>query len=476
MREDFRPIPFPVLATQTVFWIVLYSMAAGNALSLYRGIDADAWWHLRTGQWIVEHGAVPQTDPFARLGRDTGAPWLAYSWLFELLTWGLVRTLGLAGLALYRVVLVLAVVVSLHRLACRRPMPFFVVAPLLFLAVYSLCPMFTERPWLFSLLFFTWTLDAVLGLREGSSSRWAWLLPVIFCLWANLHIQFIYGLFVLGLACLSPGAGSRWRLVLLTGACFLATLINPYHVRLWGVVFEYATQTAAFRHVQELTPLSFREPSDYTVVLLAGLAVFALGKRSHLSAFEVLLLAGMGFLALHARRDIGFLCIACVGLGTRTDIPEEERSEPERVPLVIAGLWVVSLVIAFWVALVREERLQDTVRKQYPEAAVAYVREQGLTGPLFNDFDWGGYLTWALPEMPVAVDGRTNLYGDERLERAFATQDGRPGWNKNPELETARVVLIQKALPLAELLALDPHWQRIHDDEIAVVFVPAGKR
>ena len=44
--------------------------------------DPDIWWHLRTGQWIVEHGAVPMTDPFSSYGM--GKPWIAYSWLFEI--------------------------------------------------------------------------------------------------------------------------------------------------------------------------------------------------------------------------------------------------------------------------------------------------------------------------------------------------------------------------------------------------------
>lgn len=43
--------------------------------------DADIWWHLRTCQWILNHGQVPATDPFSAFG--LGKPWIAYSWLFE---------------------------------------------------------------------------------------------------------------------------------------------------------------------------------------------------------------------------------------------------------------------------------------------------------------------------------------------------------------------------------------------------------
>ena len=55
--------------------IVLYAVPA-NAM-MHPVSDPDIWWHLRTGQWAVEHRAVPQTDPFSAYGQ--GQPWLAYS-------------------------------------------------------------------------------------------------------------------------------------------------------------------------------------------------------------------------------------------------------------------------------------------------------------------------------------------------------------------------------------------------------------
>src|SRR5205823_10767632 len=106
-------------------------------------------------------------------------------------------------------------------------------------------------------------------------TRLTYLLPLCYALWANIHIQFVYGLFVLGLAVIAPvldgllrrgpDAGRRpwrrdpaWRkVVVLTGACLLATLVNPYHVRLYGVVLEYATQPGPYRWVSELQAPEF---------------------------------------------------------------------------------------------------------------------------------------------------------------------------------------------------------------------------
>src|SRR5262249_7217323 len=78
------------------------------------------------------------------------------------------------------------------------------VCVLLASSILALSNLYSPRPWLLTILFFTITLEAVLRLREGEPSRWMWVLPGIYILWANVHIQFIYGLGLLGLACLAP--------------------------------------------------------------------------------------------------------------------------------------------------------------------------------------------------------------------------------------------------------------------------------
>src|SRR5262249_17637666 len=203
------------------------------------------WWHRRTGQLFFEHGTVPTTDPFSQYGLETGRPLVAYSWGFDVLVYGLHRALGAEGIFLGRAALTLAVLLALHRLLAKREPRFLVAAAVMGLAVLALLLLLTERPWLFTILFATLTLDVVLDLREGRPARGAWLLPVLFALWANLHIQFVHGLFLLGLACAAPlidrvlgrdtaagdaaraGSPGWWRLVALTAACAAATVLTP---------------------------------------------------------------------------------------------------------------------------------------------------------------------------------------------------------------------------------------------------------
>jgi hypothetical protein len=346
---------------------------------------------------------------------------------------------------------------------------------------------------LFTILFGTLTLDVLLDLRRGIKTRAVWLLPICFALWANLHIQFVYGLFLLGLACAAPLidhlAGGRWRIgspapfdergwwkmVALTIVCAAATLLNPYHVRLYGVVLEYATQTGAFHIVTELRPIEFGSFWSWCVLALAGVSTFVLARRRRISSFELILLVVGVVLTFRAQRDAWFLALAALAIlaqpprGVVLDrdcFPMTRR----RLFVVVTGIVVLAVFVG-WKRDLTEPHLEEKVASHFPVTAAAFVEEQGYRGPLYNDFDWGGYLIWRLPQLPVSMDGRTNLHTDERIRRSVATWSGLPGWDTDPELAGAGVVIAPVNTPLAELLRFNARFEQVHKDAVAVVFV-----
>jgi hypothetical protein len=456
-------------------------------------LDPDVWWHLRVGQWVVENHTVPTHDPFAASHKY----WVAYSWLYEVVLYGLCKGLGLAGIIVYRAALALAVVAALFRLVLRRDGHLLRSVALTGVGTLAIAPLFSERPWLVTILVTLLTTDVVLDLRAGKRSCLAWLLPAAFVLWANTHIQFVYGLAVLGLACAAPildrglgrsageslscdsaavcGSAGWRRLLLLSAACALATLVNPYHFRLYGVVLEYARQPGPFRYVNELKALEFRQPTDWVLLGLAASATFALGRRRRLDTFEVLLLTLGGFLAFRSRRDLWFLVMASVAIlaaTNRSAVPEAYRVRlTRRRWAVMAGLLAVCAGAVAWGRDLREQHLRQTVAAVFPLRAAEVVVEKGYQGPLFNDFNWGGFLIWSLPQFPVALDGRTNLHGDERILRVGNTWAGGPGWQDDPDLAEAGLVIAEAGAPLANLLRRDERFELVYDDPVAKVFV-----
>jgi hypothetical protein len=472
-----------------LIWVCLYAFPA--AVALLPILDADIWWHLRVGQWVVEHRAVPTTDPFSQYGLASGKAWLAYSWLFEVLVYGLYSCFGLAGIFLGRAVMALAIVFALHRLVAKREPRFVVAAGITGVALLGILPLLTERPWLFTILFSTVTLDVVLDLREGKSNPLLWALPLLFALWANLHIQFIYGLFLLVLACAAPlgdrllgwpQSGDvaatfgtpRWRLLTaVTIACFAATLLTPYHVHLYDVVRDHATQRAPLSQVAEMRALEFRDLWDWCVLGTAAAGAFALGQRRRFSAFDWLLLIAAAWFAFRARRDVWFVELAALAIVVtrqpRSGAVREFLPTP-RQGLLVAGV-VVPLLALFWCYGIAGDGLQKSLEATYPVKAVTFLKEQEGGGPLYNHYDWGGYLMWNLPEMPVSMDGRANLHGDRRMEQGEITWEGQPGWEQDPDLAAARVVIARANAPLTSLLRQEQRFRVGYEDEVAVVFL-----
>ncbi len=262
-------------AEQVAQTLVLAVLFAGPALMCVHAAcvtDPDIWWHLRTGEWILNHHSVPRVDPYS--SALAGKPWLAYSWLFELVTVKLVQWLGLAGIVAYTSGMVLAITVALFHMVRRLQIDFTLAVLLTFAACYSIGHLYTPRPWLFTVLFFVLEMDILMQARRTGRARELLWLPAIFALWANVHIQFIDGLLVLGLAWVEtlaarwgvPSVCTRMRpkgMGLALAGSLLATLANPFGWRIYQAAYELATQAGALNKVSELQALPFRAMPDF---------------------------------------------------------------------------------------------------------------------------------------------------------------------------------------------------------------------
>lgn len=464
---------------------LLYVLAGLPGLS--RVADADIWWHLRTGQWIVMHGNVPTTDPFSSHGSDTA--WVAYSWLFDLLVYGLHAALGLPGIALYSVVVSLGIVLALHRLVRLYGLPFGFEFSLTAACVVSLFPLFAPRPWLLTILFFVIEVQLLVTARRASTTRGLFWLPLVFMLWANIHIQFVYGLLVLGLAIVEPTLrylllGTRIdeqqkafhrSLALVAVFCVVATLLTPYHVGLYRTALDLAGQAGPFSVVAELRAPEFRALPEWLVLGMTLCAAFALGWQRTPRLFAGLLLIVGAILAFRARRDSWFVVTAATTiLGdwlAQTPVRRGQRYGWTTSQVLAVGTAVVIGLVIAGRRTASVESLEAAVSSAFPVEAAAFAERQGYTGRLFNHFDWGGYLIWRLPQLPVSMDGRTNVYGDERLTRNLSTWAGAPDWASNPELAGASVVIGHADAPLTALLRHDRRFELVHQDAVATVFV-----
>ncbi|TSA47964.1 MAG: hypothetical protein D4R46_00320, partial [Chloroflexi bacterium] len=134
------------LTIRQVFFILLF---LGLFLMTLRPIaDPDFWWHLRTGQLIVQTHAIPHTDPFSFT--NSGKPWVAHEWLSELLMYVLYR-LGSYGLLIFVFSLIITGAFLLAYLRSPQESLPYVAGFTLLLGAIATAPTWGARPQMISL-------------------------------------------------------------------------------------------------------------------------------------------------------------------------------------------------------------------------------------------------------------------------------------------------------------------------------------
>jgi hypothetical protein len=441
--------------------------------------DPDVWWHLRAGAWIVARRMIPREDPFS----VTGGPWIAYSWLFEVLLYGSYAALGFVGIVLIPAVMSVAILLGLHLLVQRARAPFWLEFVLLVCSVVVLLPVLVQpRSWLFTLLFTMLELHVLAAYRDGAPARCLLVLPPLLALWANVHVQFVYGFALLGFALVDAivervtahartSASRILPLVITATAAALAIRVNPYGIHIIEPVVDAVLLTDPFLYISELNAMTFRAPTDWLVLALALGTAFALGWRRAFVPLPVLVFLFGCFIGFRARRDVWLLTAGASWLisssyGARNG--DSFRLTRRR----LAGMAVLVAAVSGAVAAygLSNTKLESSLRRTFPVVAAAAVDQGGYHGSLFNTYDWGGYLMWRLPHLKVSMDGRNTLHGDTKVWRSISTWAGREGWDADPDLLKACVVVGPRAAPLTSLLRRDGRFSVAHEDELAVVF------
>jgi hypothetical protein len=474
---------------RSLLYIALYSFLGWLVLRPPLVSDPDIWWHLRLGQWIAEHHWVPYTNLFSSYG--LGRPWAAYSWLFEILVYGLYKRFGYMGLLFYVYASGVLITAVVHRLIKRVEPRIANSIALTAIAIFAMAPLFNPRPWLLTILFFVIEFDLLLNARQSRNYRILFFLFPVFALWANIHIQFVYGLFVLGLAaCEQPlsrlFSKTRQSLetdkalppfftTLITIGCVIATLVNPYHVKIYAVLSDILRQGALYDLLSELKAMEFRTAPDFFVLLLTLGAAFTLGRRiKTVKIYWILLFLISTIVSFRSRRDVWFVTTIAVVLipFASSAIPTGGRYLLSMTQKLVVGATVaILLVLTAHASHASEDQLQFAIAETFPANAARFVVERGYPGPLYNHYDWGGYLMWSMPQLLVSIDGRNQVHDADRLRHYTEVWNGLPNWASDSELSTARVVIAEKALPLSQLLRLDSRFELVYEDQIATVFI-----
>ena len=453
--------------------------------------DPDMWWHLRTGQIIATTHHIPQTDIFSYTTNHHA--YIPHEWLAQVLIYAAYAAHGLSGLMCFECAVTAAILVFgffLCKLLSGTIRTGFLGAMIIWLFGTS---GFAVRPQDvgYLLLIFELTL---LHLGRTRNVRWFLLLPPLFAVWVNCHASFFLGFavaaayFVASFFAFDRGMlsavpwtpAARRTLGAAVAVSALALLLNPTGIRL--ILYPLNTQLSqkiTTAVVSEWQPLAFNQGRAYA--LLAVLAAILIGPgvaRVRLHLHEAITLAIATFLALnHIRLVFPFGIIAAPILARLCAETWRNETIEQQHPIANATIIAAALTISY-AAFPSTALLESQVRKCSPVGAVAYIRSHHLAGPMMNEWNDGGYLIWALPEHPVFIDGRADVYdwaGTTAEFARWATLAEPP--NLLLDRYHVQFCLVDRNSPMNTAVSLLPNWQRVYSDDLSVIFVrtsPAG--
>jgi len=488
-QSAIRSFRLSALTTQRLLVATLFLLLF--ALAVRIPVDTDTWWHLRSGEYILSHGSVPQTDPFS-LTRG-GQPWIDQSWLSQIVMVAFYRGLGgSVGLALYTAILATAGMAFIFAICDGNV---FLRAFIMVLTASTAAVFWSARPQMASFLLSTVILYLLYTYKKRHVDR-LWLIPPIMALWVNLHSGFAIGFIFLGGAIAGeilnrvfkraePDVLS-WiairKLVLITAISGVALLINPYTVKMLTYPFQTAGIGALEQYIQEWASPNFHghETWPFLVMLFGILAAAGLSKRGW-DWTDLVLTGGTAFMALLWQRNFAvFAVVAAPVLARHLNAILDNagwrlaRSAPPRGIAVALNWAILILVLAGAlikiVAVLAPPIVAKAQSDLLPVRAAAYLNAHNPPGPLFNTYNWGGYLLFATPSYPIFVDGRTDLYGDAILVPWRAAILGDPSWRALFDQWKIRLVVIEHDSALAGILRKEAGWQESYADSQASIF------
>jgi hypothetical protein len=465
---------FPVMCMFLLVAVIFGYSARGIA-------ESDIWWHLRNARTLLQFHSFPRIDTYSFSA--AGSPWMNFEWLSEVPFFLGFKAMGLQGLlTVYFAVLVL-IYVGVYYRSCRAGADCkdAVVATLggICLAGVSLAPRMLLFGWL-CMVGLLLVLD-----RFRRTGKGLWLLPPLFALWINLHGSWVFGMVVLALTIASGLVEGEWglvvarrwtpaelkKLLLALAASLAALFVNPFGYKL--VLYPYTLllrQQGVMQYIEEWQPVDFSAVNGkLALVLIFALLVAALFSRRPWRLDEVLLTAFALWAALSHVRFLFFAGLILVPiLAPRLKLfppYERELDKPWLNAAIMAA--IVGTMIFFFPSAAQ---LQQKVDEEYPRAALEFMQRQHLSGRIFNQYKWGGYMEWHAPELKPFVDGRADIFVYNGVFEDFLRATALKHSLEILDKYKIDYVFLQPNQPLDYLLEHSPAWHPIYSDKVAVLF------
>jgi hypothetical protein len=464
--------------------IISVAIISASALVSFRPVyEPDLGWHLAQGRENVA-GRLVRTNVFSFTYpdyRQRYTPWLADTSAY--LAW---RTAGGAGVQALAA-LAVAAALGLVYAGCRVRSAILPAAAVLVLTFFVLEPRAIPRPHLASfagVALFAWLIQIAADQRRSRPLWWA--IPAA-ALWANLHIEAIFGVALLGtFACgeiFRPASLTRsdaGRALALTAACAAAFLITPYG---WGF-YQYVIENASVPQMLSIAELQRPNPFTYRAffVYLVVAAVLLASLPRQLALWEgltLLLFAALGLQYLRLTPLVVFATAPMLASRLTTWTMRGVDGRALLATALAASIVISRVPLTTLIGGAARMRTGDIFPNAiFSEGAIDFARSNHVGGPVFNSHNLGGWLAWRLyPDVRVFQDSRLQTYPPDHFRAILEASRSTPAWEALMSTVDWAVVSLPRPNALSGVGRF-PHetWATVYSDDAVEILVRRNGR
>ncbi len=489
--------------------------------------DPDFGWHYKYGECFFQNGKILKENIFSYTYPDY--EWVSSYWIPQILIY---ISNYLLGNTLPVILTSVTFSVLLFLLLRKHSKDLFSISLVFVLTIITLKSfVITVRPLYFSTLLLLLLIDTLLKKNVNK-----FFIPIIFLIWANTHADFLLGLFILGIYCLdnfftetsaptpdfkkiispfknkvylitylnsfkeylmslfknksikSPIVDNFWVLGLSVGV----TLINPYGFRLWAVLFKELNQPFRAFVMEWLPPHNINFLSIVSSTYISMGLIFSIlpykeckddngWNRFIIIVFYILSIKSVYFLRVVV--IVSFYVILKNIELVKKDLLPILKDKLNKIPAFTSTLFLIFLSTSALLIFTNNFFLSLNLKKwavknKYPYGAVSYIKKNPIEGNMLNDYSWGGYLIWQLPEYKTFIDGRMTAWRDESSylmedyrEIIYATEKNRGVLDKYLEKYNIKWVLNRPDSQLVKYLKENrpDEWKVLFEDEVSTI-------
>ena len=376
----------------------------------------------------IANGEVLAEAPFAEKQALLNTNFFSYTmpdkeftnhhWASGVIFYFIEKIFGFTGLSIFYTLASLAAIILFWNVARLASNPY--IASLLAVILTPLLVSRAEiRPEMWSYLLSGIFLN-ILYFRKN-----LWLIPPFMMLWVNLHIGFIFGFLILGSFCVEDF--KKFAKIALVSLGL--SLVNPFGYKIILYPFlifkDYGYRIVENQSISFLENISFTEGQHFLLfkiiagaILISALLMFYRRIKIPISMLAPTLVTGiLAYFGIRNFPIFGLFAMVFLSFSFwQLLIPKFSRHA------IIAGS-IIALIFSLSFGFKNIFSLRPIMGwGLYPESlqAAKFMNKNDIRGPIFNNYDVGGYLIHALyPREKVFVDNRPEAYSKKFFEEIY---------------------------------------------------------